>query len=105
MTSTVENLAANIPSWGVKTAYGEKQTIDGTEVLPVALVSFGFGGGDGDEGSGAGGGGHAIPVGAYVGGPDGVAFRPNLIALLAVSIPLVWAGGHALARIVKALKK
>jgi hypothetical protein len=32
-------------------------------------------------------------------------FQPNVVALAAVAIPLVWTTGHALARIIRALKK
>ena len=32
-------------------------------------------------------------------------FEPNVIALLAVSVPFVWVAGRALARIIRALKK
>lgn len=74
----------------------------------MALTWFGFGAGadDSAEAGGGGGGGASIPVGVYSTGPDGtVQFEPNLIALLAVSIPLTWVAGKALASIVKALKK
>jgi hypothetical protein len=33
----------------------------------------------------------SIPVGAYVRGPDGAKFKPNLVAVLAVSVPIAWA--------------
>jgi hypothetical protein len=94
--------------WGVKAAYGEPVTLDGVEIIPVALVHFGFGAGsDGtnDEAGGGGGGGMSVPIGAYVSGPDGPTFRPNAIALLWVLIPLTWVGGKALTSVVKALKK
>ena len=75
---------------------------------------FGFGGGEGSGempengstpagrgvGSGGGGGGYVVPIGAYVGGPDGLKFRPNPIAIMMVAIPLVSAVvGWAAARI------
>lgn len=41
-------------------------------------------------------------MGAYIGGADGLRFRPNTIALLAVAIPLAATVGWAIARIVKA---
>ncbi|MCU1446743.1 hypothetical protein [Cryobacterium sp.] len=86
--------------------------------MPVALVGFGFGGGEGSgdvpddldgpmgrgEGSGGGGGGYAIPIGAYVGGPGGLQFRPNLIAVLVVAVPVVTATGLALAQIIGAFR-
>jgi len=116
MTNLTEKLAESVPSWGAKVAYGEKTTISGQEIMPVALVVFGFGGGQGSgempggdndgarkgEGSGGGGGGYSIPIGAYVGGPDGLRFRPNSIALIVVAVPLVSAVGWAIARIIRA---
>jgi len=114
MTTIIEKLAESVPSWGPKLAYGEKTTVDGHEMLPVALVVFGFGGGEGSgempgadpvskgEGSGGGGGGYALPIGAYVGSSSGAVFRANPVALIAVAVPLVSAAGWALARIVRA---
>ena len=103
-----EKLAAGVPDRSVKLAYGEKQTVDGVEFVPVAFVSYGFGAGEGFEesssavGSGGGGGGVAIPLGAYIGGPDGLRFRPNAIAVLAVAIPVIATLGWAISKIVKA---
>jgi hypothetical protein len=118
MTSLTEKLAASVPTWGAKLAYGDRITLGGQEIVPVALVAFGFGGGeghgidelpDGDtapirrgEGSGGGGGGCAVPIGAYVGGPAGLSFRPNPIALIAASVPLASAVGWALRQIITA---
>lgn len=116
MANLVERLADAVPSWGVKLAYGEKTTVDGQELVPVALAAFGFGAGEGSgetpgqdklpagkgEGSGGGGGGYAVPIGAYIGGPDGLHFRPNPMALMAVAVPLVTALGWALSRIIRA---
>lgn len=113
MATLTERLAALVPSWGAKMAYGERTTLGGQELVPVALVVFGFGGGEGSgempengstpagrgEGSGGGGGGYVVPIGAYVGGPDGLKFRPNPIAIMMVAIPLVSAVGWAAARI------
>ena len=117
MSNPLESLTASVPSWGAKLAFGESNTISGQEVIPAALVVFGFGGGGGSgkwpegaavsegqgEGSGGGGGGYALPIGAYVGGPNGVQFRPNPVALLIVAVPLVSAAGWALARIISAV--
>ncbi|TXK17777.1 hypothetical protein FVQ89_09515 [Homoserinibacter sp. GY 40078] len=99
-----ETLAAGVPDRSVRLAYGEKQSVDGTEIIPVALVTYGFGGGQdmAELGTGGGGGGVAVPVGAYIGGPDGLRFRPNTIALLAVAIPVIGVIGWSIARIVKA---
>ena len=118
MSNPLEHLAASVPSWGAKLAFGESTTIGGQEVIPAALVVFGFGGGGGSgrwpeggavsegqgEGSGGGGGGYALPLGAYAAGPDGLKFRPNPVALLIVAVPLVSAAGWAIARIIAAAK-
>jgi len=112
MTNLIENIADRVPGWGAKLAYGEKTTLDGRDLLPVALVVFGFGAGEGSgdkpadesgpagsgEGQGGGGGGYAIPVGAYVADAEGIRFRANPIAVMAVAVPLVWAAGWALSR-------
>lgn len=109
MDYLVEKIAESVKTLGVKAVYGDAVTIDGVEVVPVALVAFGFGGGNGSgdegEGGGGGGGGYSIPVGAYVGGPSGPSFRPNIIALLAVLIPVTLVGGKALSSVIRALKK
>jgi uncharacterized spore protein YtfJ len=112
MANLIEKLTDAVPGWGARLAYGEKTTLDGRDLLPVALVVFGFGAGEGSgeqpasdaapagkgEGSGGGGGGYALPIGAYLGGPDGIRFRANPVALIAVAVPLVAAAGWALAR-------
>jgi uncharacterized spore protein YtfJ len=110
--SIIEKLSEQVPGWGVTLAYGEKITVDGHELVPVALAGFGFGagegdtnGGDGPEGSGGGGGGWSIPVGAYVAGPAGPKFQPNLIALIAVAVPALCIMGRALPKIIKAAKR
>ena len=91
MAKLIENLAESVPAWGAKVAYGEKSTLDGREFVPVAFVAFGFGGGEGSgdmpasektpagrgEGSGGGGGGYSVPIGAYIGGPDGSQVLPQ----------------------------
>lgn len=111
MTNLVERLSENMNSLGVKRSYGDPVTIGGVETVPVALVWFGFGGGGGEDGEGkgsgegGGGGGASIPIGAYVGGPDGARFEPNAIALLVVLIPLTWVSGKAMARVIRALKR
>ena len=110
MTNLTEKLAETVPL-GMKLSYGPAMTVDGTELVPVSIVSYGFGGGSGGSeadpegfGSGGGGGGSSIPIGAYIGGPDGLRFRPNVIAVLAVSIPVIWVTGRAFARILKAAR-
>ncbi|MEV8215394.1 hypothetical protein [Leifsonia sp. NPDC077715] len=111
MTNLIERLAEYVPSWGARLAYGEKTTLDGHDVLPVALVVFGFGGGEGSgedadgaqrgEGSGGGGGGYAVPIGAYIGGSHGPTFRPNPVAVIIAAAPLVSAAGLALTRLLR----
>ncbi|QOD92762.1 hypothetical protein [Chryseoglobus sp. 28M-23] len=106
--STVDHLADSVSKLGIGTAYGDPVDIGGTKVTPVAVTWFGFGAGpenDGDAATAGGGGGASIPIGVYQPGVDGPAFKPNLIALLAVSIPVLWVGGRALTSIIKALKK
>ena len=75
-------------------------------LIPVSLGWFGFGGGGDDENGGGGGGGASIPVGAYIRRPGkDLEFEPNLISLVAVSIPLVWVTGTVLRKLVRVLKK
>lgn len=106
MTSLPQQLAESIKSFGVHAVYGEPLDVEGTTVVPVALLAYGFGGGgDGEDGGGGGGGGYTLPIGAYVGDSLGVRFQPNSVALLAVGIPFVWAAGKALSRVIRALKK
>ena len=108
MANLVEKIADSVGSLGVKRSYGDPVTVDGVEIIPVALTWYGFGAGSDDsaEAGGGGGGGASIPIGVYSTGPDGtVRFEPNLIALLWVAIPLTWVGGHAFARVIRALKK
>ncbi|ANF30641.1 hypothetical protein A0130_02200 [Leifsonia xyli] len=111
MTKLIERMADSVPAWGARLAYGDTTTLDGHDVLPVAIVVFGFGGGEGSgeeagggdrgEGSGGGGGGYAMPIGAYIGGPRGPVFRPNPVAVIIAAAPLVSAAGLALARLLR----
>jgi hypothetical protein len=107
----VEKLAGSVPSWGARVAYGEKSTVGGQDIVPVAIVAFGFGAGEGTgetpaserlpqgkgEGSGGGGGGIALPIGAYVQGPSGAVFKPNAIALVLAATPIVMSVAAAIA--------
>src|SRR4051794_11018862 len=108
MPQLVVRLAEMLTSFGAKAAYGDPIEVDGKRIVPVAFLWYGFGGGS-DEGedaaAGGGGGGATIPVGAYVTTGNTVRFQPNLVALLAVSIPLTFVAGRAFARVIKALKK
>ncbi|HYI34534.1 MAG TPA: spore germination protein GerW family protein [Glaciibacter sp.] len=109
MTNLTEKLAENARSMGVTSAYGDPVEVDGTTIIPVALVWYGFGGGEGtseaEGGSGGGGGGTSLPIGAYVKTGGTVRFDPNVISLLIVGIPFVWVTGRALARIIRVLKR
>jgi len=107
----VEKLAGSVPSWGARIAYGEKSTVGGQDIVPVAIVAFGFGAGEGSgetplteklpqgkgEGSGGGGGGIALPIGAYVQSPSGTVFKPNAIALVLAVTPIVMSVAAAIA--------
>ena len=106
MPNIALDLGKQVASFGVKSAYGEPQDVDGVSITPVALTWAGFGGGsDQDDNGGGGGGGVSIPVGVYVRREEGLRFEPNLVALLAVAIPFVWVAGRALSRVIRALKK
>ncbi|MFO7690732.1 MAG: hypothetical protein R6W83_09315 [Cryobacterium sp.] len=111
MTSLPEKLAEITRSAGVKSAYGEPIQIDGASIVPVALVYYGFGGGEAGEtseggaGAGGGGGGASLPIGAYVTENGRARFDPNIVAIMAVGIPLLLVAGHALSHIIRALKK
>ena len=106
MTSLPQQLAESIKSFGVHAVYGEPLDVEGTTVVPVALLAYGFGGGgDTEGGEGGGGGGYTLPIGAYIGDSLGVRFQPNSVALLAVGVPFVWVAGKALSRVIRALKK
>jgi uncharacterized spore protein YtfJ len=86
-------------------AQGQPVDVGGRTVVPVAFVWCGAGGGSDPEGAaGGGGGGFACPVGAYVSTDTGTVFRPNPVALLAASAPVVGAAGLAAARILRALR-
>ncbi|AOX44435.1 MULTISPECIES: hypothetical protein [unclassified Microbacterium] len=92
--------------FGVTSAYGEQQDVDGVRIVPVALVWAGYGGGSDEQGNGGGGGGgYTLPLGAYIRRGDDLRFDPNLVSLLAVGIPFVWVAGRALSRVIRALKK
>ncbi|MDN3309487.1 hypothetical protein QWJ90_00920 [Microbacterium oryzae] len=99
----IGRISANL---GVTAAYGEPQDIDGERFVPVAATWTGFGGGSDETGNGGGGGGgFSMPIGAYVRRNGELRFEPNLIATLAVAIPLFWVTGRMLAKLVRALKK
>ena len=105
-TSIADRLAASVSARGASLAFGDPIERDEVTILPVAMVAYGFGGGGlDDEKGGGGGGGAAMPLGIYVTNRDGTRFRPNLIPLLGVLVPVLLAGGNAIARIVKARKR
>ena len=121
MADLVESLTDSLKKLGIDAAYGAPVEVDGKTIVPVALAWSGFGGGTGNAsspgtvteriaagdagGEGFGGGGATIPIGAYVTEGGRAVFQPNIIALAVVSIPLIWTTGHALSRIIRALKK
>ena len=106
MPNLAVELGRQAAAFGVHSAYGDPQDVDGVQFIPVAVTWSGFGGGSDDVGNGAGaGGGWAVPVGAYVRRPDGLRFEPNPIAMLAVAIPFVWVAGRALSRVIRARRK
>ncbi|ALX66910.1 hypothetical protein [Microbacterium sp. XT11] len=105
MPNIALELGKQAASFGVKSAYGEPQDVDGVSVTPVALSMTGFAGGDADTRDGGAGGGLAVPLGVYVRREEGLRFEPNIITLLVVAVPFVWVTGRALTRIIRALKK
>ncbi len=106
MPNIALELGKQAASFGVNGAYGEQQDVDGIRVIPVAISWSGFGGGSDESGNGGGGGGgYAVPIGAYVRRGDDLRFEPNVVSFVAVAIPFVWVAGHALARVIRALKK
>lgn len=111
MASITKQIADTVTSVGVHAAYGDPVDLDGTTIVPVAIVSYGFGAGEGGESedgeltTGGGGGGFACPTGAYVTRDGYTRFEPNTIALLTVGIPFVWVAGRSIARLIRALKR
>lgn len=121
MTEALSSLAETFKNVGVSRAYGPAMTVDGEELIPVALVTFGFGGGGNsgpDSGgraaggasegpaAGGGGGGFVLPLGVYCRGRDGqVSFRPNTIAVLAGLVPLVCAVGYSVRGVLRTLRR
>ncbi|MFT4229917.1 MAG: hypothetical protein QM602_06485 [Microbacterium sp.] len=106
MPNIALELGKQSASFGVGSAYGEQQDVDGIRIIPVAMTWSGFGGGSDEAGNGGGGGGgYAIPLGAYIRRGDDLRFEPNLVSFLAVAIPFVWVAGRALSRVIRVLKK
>lgn len=106
MPNIALDIGKQVTAFGVKSAYGEPQDVDGVSITPVALTWAGLGGGsDQENNGGGGGGGMSIPLGVYVRREEGLRFEPNIVALLAVGIPFVCVAGRALARVIRALKK
>lgn len=106
MPNIALELGKQSATFGVHSAYGEPQNLDGITLVPVALSWSGFGGGSDESGNGGGGGGgYAIPLGAYIRRGDDLRFEPNIVSFLAVAIPFVWVAGRALSRVIRVLKK
>jgi uncharacterized spore protein YtfJ len=113
MTTALSSLSEAFKNVGVARAYGAAVQVDGEELIPVALVSFGFGGGSEAENavtaeagaSGGGGGGFVLPSGVYTRGASGrVRFRPNTVAVLAGLVPLVCAVGFSVRGVIRTLR-
>lgn len=105
MPNIALELGKQAASFGVKSAYGDPQDVDGVSITPVAWTFSGFAGGGADDRDGGTGGGISVPLGVYVRREEGLRFEPNLVTLLAVGVPFVWVAGRALSRIIRALKK
>jgi hypothetical protein len=107
MPNIVTQIADKVRPVGVATNYGDPVEVGDDTIIPVSVGWFGFGGGgDGDDNGGGGGGGVAVPIGAYIRRPGkDLEFEPNLIALVVVSIPLVWTAGTVLRKLIRVLKK
>jgi hypothetical protein len=101
-----EKLAEGVNKRGITLAYGDKQTVNGVEMIPVAFVTYGFGGiqDSAQYGDGGGGGGVAIPVGIYTEGAKGVQFKANTVTALAVGVLAIGALGWAIKLVVKAAR-
>lgn len=105
MPNIALELGDQAAAFGVKSAYGEPQDVDGVSITPVALTMSGFAGGKAEGGEGGTGGGIAVPLGVYVRREEGLRFEPNIVSLLVVAGPFVWIAGRALSRVIRALKK
>lgn len=105
MPNIALELGKQTASFGVKSAYGAAQDVDGVSITPVAFAMSGFAGGSAEAGEGGSGGSLSIPLGVYVKREEGLRFEPNIVTLLAVGVPFVWVAGRAISRIVRALKK
>ena len=118
MANLPAEVFGNLKSILGSTVHGEPVRVGDRTVIPVAFVTCGAGGGqDGrgkdasisgeasGEASGGGGGGIAIPLGAYIAGPDGVKFDPNPIPLVLAAAPVVCVVGWAITHIVKAWRR
>ena len=57
MPNIALELGKQSATFGVHSAYGEQQDVDGVRIIPVALTWSGFGGGSDEAGNGGGGGG------------------------------------------------
>lgn len=101
--SLTRSIADSVPNRGIKLAYGQVDTVDGAELLPVAIVTYGFGASDRSEqwGVGGGGGGAAIPLGAYIADGGRVRFRANTIVVLAMLVPILGVVGSVLVRLAR----
>ena len=92
--------------FGVKSAYGEQQDVDGVSIIPVAAHVAPVSAVAGREGQRRWRRRRSsLPFGVYIRREDGLRFEPNMITLLGVAVPFVWVAGRALSRVIRALKK
>ena len=124
MANLPADVFGNLKSILGSTAHGEPVRVGDRTVIPVAFVTCGAGGGEDGRGkdvsagtgvaaaeesaggaSGGGGGGMAIPLGAYIAGPNGVKFDPNPVPLVLAAAPVVCVVGWAITHIVKAWRR
>ena len=129
MANLPAEVFGNLKSILGSTVHGEPVRVGDRTVIPVAFVTCGAGGGQDGRGlnatagegvsaggtsggeaspggaSGGGGGGLAIPLGAYIAGPDGVKFDPNPVPLVLAAAPVVCVIGVAITQVVKAWRR
>jgi hypothetical protein len=98
--SLTQSLAEGVSSRALSLAFGATQNVEGADLVPVALVTYGFGASDASPqwGSGGGGGGVVVPLGVYVKGRNGLRFRANPIVVLTVVVPPLTMAGWLLAK-------
>ncbi len=106
MPNIALELGKQSASFGVHSAYGEQQDVDGIRSSPSRSPGRASAA-DPTKPATAGAGAAAgrFPLGAYIRKGDDLRFEPNIVSLLAVAIPFVLFAGRALSRVIRALKK